>query len=236
MNLWDKKAKNYARYNKELDNIQKETFKELTKLNIYFKNKNIVDIGCGTGVWTLHLAKDAKEITAIDSAQSMLEFFKEDALSLNLNNIKFENVSFKEWIQKNQGLHFDIAFLSMSPALQTFEDYEHFMNLADVKIYLGWADYRKSDFLDPIFEHFKTEFKGFHKQDLEFFLKEKTIKFHKFLFNETRQAQRIRQEALENALWHLSMNGIDASKDELEKWVKSDIIETIQSKIKLLIF
>ncbi|KHF19951.1 hypothetical protein PO81_10505, partial [Vibrio parahaemolyticus] len=42
----------------------------------------------------------------------------------------------------------------------------NFLNLAKIKIYLGWADYRKSDFLDPIFKYFNTEFKGFYKKDL----------------------------------------------------------------------
>ncbi|MEE6530774.1 hypothetical protein VWM68_10805, partial [Campylobacter coli] len=43
----------------------------------------------------------------------------------------------------------------------------------------GWADYRKSDFLDPIFKHFNTEFKGIYKQDLESYLLENNVKFQK---------------------------------------------------------
>ncbi|WP_348518412.1 class I SAM-dependent methyltransferase [Campylobacter sp. CCS1377] len=235
MNLWDKKAKNYARYNELLNDIQKQSFKEISNLNIDFKDKNIIDIGCGTGVWTLHLAKSAKEIIALDNANAMLEILKEDAKNLALKNIKYENLSFTQWADKNKDTKFDIAFLSMSPALQNEKDYKFFKDLAKVKIYLGWADYRKSDFLDPIFKHFNTEFKGFYKQDLENFLLENDVKFHKFVFDETRIVERKKDEAIENALWHLDMNGIKASKQDLEAFVKDDIKEIIKSKIKLII-
>ncbi|EAK0878283.1 class I SAM-dependent methyltransferase [Campylobacter coli] len=236
MNLWDKKAKNYARYNQKLNSIQEQSFKELEKLNISFKDKDIIDIGCGTGVWTLHLAQNAKEITALDNAKAMLEILKEDAKKLQLTNIKYENYTFTEWADKNQNTQFDIAFLSMSPALQDEKDYLNFIQLAKFRIYLGWADYRKSDFLDPIFKHFDTEFKGIYKQDLESYLLENNIKFHKFVFDETRTVERKKDEAIENALWHLDMNGVKASKQDLESFVKGDIKETIRSKIKLLIF
>ncbi|EJA9824350.1 class I SAM-dependent methyltransferase [Campylobacter coli] len=236
MNLWDKKAKNYARYNQKLNSIQEQSFKELEKLNISFKDKDIIDIGCGTGVWTLHLAQNAKEITALDNAKAMLEILKEDAKKLQLTNIKYENCTFTEWVDKNQNAQFDIVFLSMSPALQDEKDYLNFIQLAKFRIYLGWADYRKSDFLDPIFKHFDTEFKGIYKQDLENYLLENNINFHKFVFDETRTVERKKDEAIENALWHLDMNGVKASKQDLEAFVKGDIKEIIRSKIKLLIF
>ena len=235
MNLWDKKAKTYARYQNTLNIIQKQTFKYLQDLKITFQNKSIVDIGCGTGVWTLHLAKEAKEILALDSANAMLEILQEDAKKLNFNNIKCENLSFQTWMQDNSNAQFDFAFLSMSPALKDAKDYEDFLNLAPVKIYLGWADYRKSDFLDPIFKHFNTEFKGFYKKDLENYLLENGIKFHKLIFDETRIVERKKDESLENALWHLNMNGIQANKQDLEAFIKDGIKETIKSKIKLMI-
>ncbi|MCC2991778.1 class I SAM-dependent methyltransferase, partial [Campylobacter jejuni] len=179
----------------------------------------IIDIGCGTGVWTLHLAKEAKEILALDSANAMLEILQEDAKKLNLNNIKCKNLSFETWMQNNPNVKFDLAFLSMSPALQNEKDYTNFLNLAKIKIYLGWADYRKSDFLDPIFKYFNTEFKGFYKKDLENYLLEKNIFFHKIVFDETRKVQRTKEEAIENALWHLSMNKITASKETVSSFV-----------------
>ncbi|EPM8373044.1 class I SAM-dependent methyltransferase [Campylobacter upsaliensis] len=233
MNLWDKKAKTYARFSPTLNKIQKQSFEEFQKLGLDFKDKSVIDIGCGTGVWTLHLAFLAKEILALDNSKAMLEILQEDASKLGLSNIKSVNLSFEDFMRENANLRFDIAFLSMSPALQN--DYKHFLNLAQKKIYLAWADLRKSDFLDPIFKHFKTEFKGFYKQDFESFLLENDIDFHKVIFEERRVVKRTREEAIENALWHLHMNGINAKKNELESLILGDVREKIVAKIKLII-
>ncbi|EFU5123613.1 class I SAM-dependent methyltransferase, partial [Campylobacter jejuni] len=188
-----------------------------------------------TGVWTLHLAKEAKEILALDSANAMLEILQEDAKKLNLNNIKCENLSFETWMQNNPNVKFDLAFLSMSPALQNEKDYKAFLNLASKKVYLGWASRRKSSFLDPIFEHFNTHFKGFYESDLQGFLNTQNIPYECEIFNETRVVKRDKQSAIENALWHLSMNGINTNKQELESFVKDEVEEIIEAKIKLLI-
>lgn len=233
MNLWDKKAKNYARFSPILNEIQKQSFKEFQKLGLDFKDKSVIDIGCGTGVWSLHLAREAKELLALDNSKAMLEILQEDALKLGLKNIKSVNLSFEDFIKENANSHFDIAFLSMSPALQN--DYKHFLNLAQKKIYLAWADLRKSDFLDPIFKHFKTEFKGFYKEDFESFLLKEGVDFHKVVFKEERLVKRTREEAIENALWHLNMNGIKAEKNELEGLILEDVKECIRAKIKLII-
>ena len=233
MNLWDKKAKTYARFSPTLNKIQKQSFEEFQKLGLDFKDKSVIDIGCGTGVWTLHLAFLAKEILALDNSKAMLEILQEDASKLGLSNIKSVNLSFEDFMRENANLRFDIAFLSMSPALQN--DYKHFLNLAQKKIYLAWADLRKSDFLDPIFKHFKTEFKGFYKQDFESFLLENDIDFHKVIFEERRVVKRTREEAIENALWHLDMNGIKVEKNELESLILEDVREKIVAKIKLII-
>ncbi|EAW7259651.1 class I SAM-dependent methyltransferase, partial [Campylobacter jejuni] len=64
---------------------------------------------------------------------------------------------------------------------------------------------------------------------------EKNIFFHKIVFDETRKVQRTKEEAIENALWHLSMNGINTNKQELESFVKDEVEEIIEAKIKLLI-
>ncbi|EMS7184091.1 class I SAM-dependent methyltransferase [Campylobacter lari] len=230
MNLWNKKAKSYARYNPNLNEIQKATFAKLGSL----QGKSVVDIGCGSGVWTLHLAQKAKSVLGIDSSSAMLEILQEDAKTHAISNIKTLNLDFENFY-KNNNIKFDLAFLSMSPALQNEKDYKAFLNLASKKVYLGWASRRKSSFLDPIFEHFNTHFKGFYEEDLQGFLNAQNIPYEIEIFNETRVVKRDKDSAMENALWHLSMNGLNANKQELESFVKDEVEEIIEAKIKLLV-
>ncbi|MCV3382665.1 class I SAM-dependent methyltransferase [Campylobacter sp. IFREMER_LSEM_CL292] len=230
MNLWNKKAKSYARYSSNLNEIQKVTFAKLGSL----QGKIVVDIGCGSGVWTLHLAQKAKSVLGVDSSSAMLEILQEDAKTHAISNIKTLNLDFENFY-KNNNTNFDLAFLSMSPALQNEKDYKAFLSLASKKVYLGWASRRKSSFLDPIFEHFNTHFKGFYESDLQSFLNAQNISYESEIFNETRVVKRDKDSAIENALWHLSMNGINANKQELESFVKDEVEEIIEAKIKLLI-
>ncbi|EAK0980428.1 class I SAM-dependent methyltransferase [Campylobacter lari] len=229
MNLWNKKAKSYTRYNHSLNEIQKATFAKLGSL----QGKSVVDIGCGSGVWTLHLAQKAKSVLGVDSSSAMLEILQEDAKTHAISNIKTLNLDFENFY-KNNNIKFDLAFLSMSPALQNEKDYKAFLSLASKKVYLGWASRRKSSFLDPIFEHFNTHFKGFYEEDLQSFLNTQNIPYEYEIFNETRVVKRDKQSAIENALWHLSMNGINANKQELESFVKDEVEEIIEANIKIL--
>ncbi|EAI3905100.1 class I SAM-dependent methyltransferase [Campylobacter lari] len=230
MNLWNKKAKSYARYSSNLNEIQKVTFAKLGSL----QGKIMVDIGCGSGVWTLHLAQKAKSVLGVDSSSVMLEILQEDAKTHAISNVRTLNLDFENFY-KNNNTNFDLAFLSMSPALQNEKDYKAFLSLASKKVYLGWASRRKSSFLDPIFEHFNTHFKGFYEEDLQSFLNVQSIPYEYEIFNETRVVKRDKDSAIENALWHLSMNGINANKQELESFVKDEVEEIIKAKIKLLI-
>lgn len=229
MNLWNKKAKSYTRYNHSLNEIQKATFAKLGSL----QGKSVVDIGCGSGVWTLHLAQKAKSVLGVDSSSAMLEILQEDAKTHAISNVKTLNLDFENFY-KNNNAKFDLAFLSMSPALQNEKDYKAFLSLASKKVYLGWASRRKSSFLDPIFEHFNTHFKGFYEEDLQSFLNAQNIPYEYEVFNETRVVKRDKQSAIENALWHLSMNGINANKQELESFVKDEVEEIIEANIKIL--
>ncbi|EPE3793749.1 class I SAM-dependent methyltransferase [Campylobacter lari] len=230
MNLWNKKARSYARYNPNLNEIQKATFAKLGSL----QDKSVVDIGCGSGVWTLHLAQKAKSVLGVDSSSAMLEILQEDTKTHAISNVKTLNLDFENFY-KNNNTKFDLAFLSMSPALQNEKDYKAFLSLASKKVYLGWASRRKSSFLDPIFEHFNTYFKGFYEEDLQGFLNAQNIPYEVEIFNETRVVKRDKDSAMENALWHLSMNGINVNKQELESFVKDEVEEIIEAKIKLLI-
>ena len=78
---WDKKAANYSRYSSTLNPFMKKVF-DFIKLNkISFKNKSVVDIGCGTGVYTIEIAKSAKEVLCNDLSYPMLEVILEDEKS-----------------------------------------------------------------------------------------------------------------------------------------------------------
>lgn len=241
VNLWDEKAGKYPRFSEDLTSIQKGAFALCERVNLGFAGLRVVDIGCGTGIWTLHIARKCGEMVAVDSAAKMLEILKEDALKLGLKNVSCVNVDFKGFCELNKR-DFDLAFVSMSPALKAERDFKAFCELAPRHLYVGWEKYRQSDFLTPIFTALGAKQKCFNEDDLECFLKREKIPYERESFSETRTCQKDFAQALESAKWHLNMAQTQATPKELESLIKSHftthttITETIKSKIKVLVF
>lgn len=76
-----------------------ETFEKL--LNIIGKNKTVIEIGCGTGKFTLPMAKYSKKILAIDFSEHMLSVIKGKIQNNDISNIvtkqgKWEDVNIND--------------------------------------------------------------------------------------------------------------------------------------------
>ncbi|WP_297962008.1 hypothetical protein, partial [uncultured Campylobacter sp.] len=135
---------------------------------------------------------------------------------------------------------FDIAFLTMSPALKSTEDFEAFLALGERKIYLNWASERNSSMLAPLFERFGTGAKRLATaaEKFEALLGARDIKFKSEILTERREQKRSLQEAVQNAAWHLHMDGAEASEREIEEILKKRakggmISDEIEASFKL---
>ena len=113
-NLWDKKASNYQRFDGKISAIQQQIFAKALAWGIDFNGKEILDIGCGTGVWSIFLSKTAKHITGIDSSEKMIQILNEDAKRFGVTNLSSEVCSWREF---KPARLFDIAICTMSPAI-----------------------------------------------------------------------------------------------------------------------
>jgi 2-polyprenyl-3-methyl-5-hydroxy-6-metoxy-1,4-benzoquinol methylase len=62
----------------------------------------VLDLGCGTGLLTIPLAKIAKSVTALDISTEMLHRLRAKAEISNLHNIKYVNSSWQDAFAANQ--------------------------------------------------------------------------------------------------------------------------------------
>lgn len=289
-NSWDKKSESYAKFSGELGDFGKRVFEILRGWGVSFAGKSVLDVGAGTGVYSLYLASLGAKVTAIDSSEGMLRELRRSAQEFGISLQNVLNLSFAEFCerlsrdgfanaagenfkiyprsqseisssqaQETRALNlkdavsksresenfkipavFDIAFLTMSPALKSTEDFEAFLALGERKIYLNWASERNSSMLAPLFERFGTGAKRLATaaEKFEALLGARDIKFKSEILTERREQKRSLQEAVQNAAWHLHMDGAEASEREIEEILKKRakggmISDEIEASFKL---
>ncbi len=124
--------------------IENKKFWKRLKGRPDFKNKSILDFGCGHGSLCIDIAQsDASSVTGIDLSKKLLNFAKEN-LSTNYNSLSkkiiFEE---KDLLKDNFNSRFDI--------IVTKDTFEHSLNLPDIlnrfydllndggKVYIGFG-------------------------------------------------------------------------------------------------
>ena len=174
---------------------------------------------------------------ALDISDFMLEILSLSAQEHNITNIQTAN----NQINDIKDRKFDIAFLTMSPALRSDEDFEIFYNLANTHIYMNWLKPRKSNLLELFKSNSNRSDMSAPIAKLEEFLKTKNIKLKSKIINENRTATRSLDDMVENLAWHLEMSGQNYTKDEIKNKIinlaKGDeISENIATCVKVIVF
>ena len=240
MNKWDEKAKNYARYSTCKNSFEADILKSIKEFDVDFTDRNVIDVGCGTGVYTLHIAQIATEVLALDYSKNMLEILKEDAKKLGIENIKTDHGT---WSDFNLNTRFDIAICTMSPAVKSDAEIEKFDICANKKIYLGWAGTRDCTILDELFTAHKEIYSPPNgAKRIRKWLDSKNIKYKVKNFDELKIRKRSFKEAVENYNWHLKVRGVKPDITKIEETVEKfcdknrNITEQTINKMDLIIW
>ena len=107
--FWNKLS---SRYDEQVKNKYAETY-ELTiaKTKKYLKSSDrVLDFACGTGITTVKLAKDVKEILAIDISKEMIGIAKNKIDNENLNNVHFNVCDIMDDTIENDSFDVMLAF------------------------------------------------------------------------------------------------------------------------------
>ena len=216
MNKWDEKAKNYARYSSCNNTFEANVLKTIKNLGIDFKDKSIIDIGCGTGVYTLHVAQIAKKVVGIDYSINMLEILNEDSRKMEIININTYHNTWSDFDTNDK--IFDIALCTMSPAVKSEKELEKFHSSAKTKIYLGWAGVRDNTVIDDLFlAHNSVYSPPNGAKRVKKWLQNKGIKYQLENFEELKIKIRSFKEAVENYTWHLNVRGLEPNTEKIKK-------------------
>lgn len=161
--FWERKAKKYPLPfdNKAFSNTQK-VLDILGQKGVDFSGKKVLDIGCGTGIFTLPIAKIAQFVVGLDFSEAMLERLKAESERLSIKNIGILHSSWKDFDPSVSNLirSFDIVLSSMSMAIKEESDVLKMEECSrQFCIYIGWGRLRKNPLIEEIFARHEMPFK-----------------------------------------------------------------------------
>jgi len=205
-NKWDKKAHRYGRYTTESDTLETIICGMMAEMGVDFSGKRVVDIGCGTGVYTLRVAQKAAQVDALDISEEMLKILREDAKNHGLTNIQTHH---SDWIDfPLPDVPYDYALSTMSPATRDRAGFARIHEAATTRIFLGWGDKRGTGLLEELFAaagQTYTPPNGAVK--LRAWLEEHAIPYRLREYAETKTRIRSLPKAIEAYSWRVEAHG-----------------------------
>lgn len=212
--IWDEKSSSYPRCKAILQNsFESQIINKFIELGINF-NSHIVDVGCGTGIFSLYIAKLAKSVLCVDISLKMLEILKNDANNLGVN-IDIFCGNFWQIDKK-----FDLAFLSRSPAVYDEESASMFLELADKIAYINHIKPMYNSIITPVLNGFECQKNIFIFSE---FLKQNNIHYKRKKIVEKNVVTQNVFEIFDSLLWHLKINKIQFNLNKVLEFLEDDL-------------
>ena len=149
---WNARARTFPRY-EEGDQTYEAGMPRLARDHgVVFADKDVLDVGAGSGMYTLRLAQEAAQVTAVDISDEMLRLLQEDAAAHGLANIRTVR---SDWENFTPDRRYEVVFASMTPALDSEAGKEKLLACAaGWVVYMGFLDRMASDLMQGLYAHY----------------------------------------------------------------------------------
>ena len=125
---WDKEAKIYDLRMLQDNRRVQDVINILRQKGVLTKKADVLEIGCGTGLYSVELSKYSNSVTSVDISEAMGEVLNHKIQALHIDNIKFKLIDWDTVDVEKEGLNqrFDISLSALNPALNSLEALEKF--------------------------------------------------------------------------------------------------------------
>ena len=167
--FWNARSRTFPRFEEGDHTYEAKMLRHAMENGVDFTNKRILDVGCGSGMYTLRLARMADHVTAVDVSDEMLRLLREDAAAISITNI---TTVCSGWDDFSAHERFDVVFASMTPAIESDASREKLMQYAaDKVVFMGFSDRMLSNVMQGLHEHYGIAPKIFNNaQDMRTWL------------------------------------------------------------------
>lgn len=130
---WDKEA---ADYNESTTNMQELTCRQLSSIHLR-PDDTVLDIGAGTGRLTIPIAKQVKQVTAVEPSKNMFEILNGAAQKEQLTNIQTINTPWEKLNLHSNIRPHDVVVASLSFFMEDIEkELQKMSDAAEKQVYL----------------------------------------------------------------------------------------------------
>ena len=148
--FWERRASGFHRSTK--DTITSDPF-YLRLCNVVTPQTSVLDVGAGTGRFSLALAPLAEHVTAVEPSAAMLDYLRRDASDKGLSNISYVQTT---WQDAPEDLEADIVICSH--VLYPIRDIESFLAKLQKATRQACYIYLRATHIDaataPLWQHF----------------------------------------------------------------------------------
>ncbi len=147
--FWNAKAHTFPRFSEGEDTYEAGMLRTARENGVTFAGKRILDVGCGSGMYTLRLAMEAQHVTAVDISSEMLRILEEDAQARGVSNISTVQSGWDDFQTEEQ---FEVVFASMTPAIHDDASRDKLLRcISGWGIYMGFSDVIVSNVMADLF-------------------------------------------------------------------------------------
>ncbi|BDQ33653.1 class I SAM-dependent methyltransferase [Pseudodesulfovibrio portus] len=239
--FWDRKARTFPRFEEGEDTYEAGMLNRIREHGVDFRDATVLDVGCGSGMYTIRLAREAKQVTAVDISDTMLDILRQDAEEQGLGNIDYVR---SEWMDFDSDATFDIVFCSMTPAIQ--DDESRFKLLSHAgrwTVFMGFDGVMNSDIMTGLYAHYGvTPRKFVNGTEMRHWLDSHAIPYTRYPIEGTWVTPKNLEMRMDGAATFLSQYGVTADQDHLERYMArfeeepGVYVEHTDYKIDLLIW
>mgnify|MGYP002541769544 FL=1 len=127
---WNKEAEIYDIRMLQDNRRVQDVINILKQKGVLTKKADVLEIGCGTGLYSVELSKYSNSVTSVDISEAMGEVLNDKIKAFNIDNIKFKLIDWDNVDLDKEGLNnrFDISLSALNPSLNSLVALKKFCN------------------------------------------------------------------------------------------------------------